>query len=163
MKKTAKRRPAKKAPNKASKAIEEALGTFKPPTTNEPAPAMEDPVNDADEWTEYGPLGGQDEDAIAREVLGMELGITEEPIVEQEVPSKPSEPTPAQVVPELPAEAPQAPAKAQSKSPIATCILNLIDALNFLHREGYLRKLPEKDILILKQRIKTGRQLIEKL
>lgn len=46
---------------------------------------------------------------------------------------------------------------------IEKCILNLIDALNFLHREGHLRKLPEKDILILKQRIKTGRQLIEKL
>ena len=163
MKKTAKRRPAKKAPNKASKAIEEALGVFKPTRANEPAPVMEEPVNDADEWTEYGPLGGQDENAIAREVLGMELGIKEEPVVAQEVPSEPSKPAPAQAVPEPPVEAPQAPTKAQSKSPVATCILNLIDALNFLHREGHLRKLPEKDILILKQRIKTGRQLIEKL
>ena len=207
MKKTAKRRPAKKSATKATKAIEEALGVLKKPepsidtrfeqfqklaeingelnddgrraldaTRNRATiPPSTDPPHteeelmtaglptDADEWTEYGPLGGQDEDAIAREVLGMDYGFPEEPVVAQEEPSEPSEPAPAQVAPEPSAKASQAPVKAQSKSPVATCILNLIDALNFLHREGHLRKLPEKDILILKQRIKTGRQLIEKL
>ena len=192
MKKTAKRRPAKKAPNKASKAIEEALGAFKAPTEGPTAQDVEfakmiqsgqlqteEPINDADEWTEYGPLGGQDEDAIAREVLGMEFGIQEEPVVAQEVPSELSEQAAAQAVPEPSVKSPQRASEkfyesfdaainknlgpAFTKEKTKACILNLIDALNFLHREGHLRKLPEKDILILKQRIKTGRQLIEKL
>lgn len=175
VKKTAKKKQAKKAPTKAAQAINEALGALKPapertniPASTEPPYTEEELITaglpaDAESWVEYGPLGGQDEDAIAREVLGMEMGLPDEPVVAQEGPSAPPEEVPAQAVPELPVNAPQAATEAKPKSPVKSCILSLIDALNFLHREGHLRKLPEKDILILKHRIKTARQLIEKL
>lgn len=161
VKKTAKKKQAKKAPTKAARAIDEALGALKPAAPAEPTPFEE--VVEPESWMEYGPLGGQDEDAIAREVLGMEVGLPEEPVMAQEGPSTPPDDVPAQVVPQPTTKAPQVPTKAKSKSPVESCILSLIDALNFLHREGHLRKLKEKDILILKHRIKTARQLIVKL
>lgn len=54
------------------------------------------------------------------------------------------------------------PAVIDKEQSVAT-VLGLIDALNWIHSRGFLRKLAEKDVDILKARIKQGRNLVEKL
>lgn len=54
------------------------------------------------------------------------------------------------------------PAVIDKEQSVAT-VLGLIDALNWIHSRGFLRKLAEKDVDILKARIKQGRTLVEKL
>jgi hypothetical protein len=138
-----------------------------------------DPVPEhAENWESvpnYGPSTEVDEEAMAREVLFGEMPVSDAHAAAVEA----SPPNLGHIVPQTTPDAPQTPLHdeklGQNLKPsettddqldpeqLANNIELLIDSLNFIHDRGWLRKMQEKDIQIVKARIKCGRKIISQL
>lgn len=184
-KKTAAKRPAKKASTKQAKAFAEALATFKAP---EPPP-FEYPAEEEREKTfatvgplsfeavpYFGPPGGEELDVTfdsAEEAQGLPA-----PLPLTQTTQEASQSSFGHIVPQALPDAPQTALQdeklGQTPEPeklvhhitndnLASVIENLIDAINFAHSKGMLRKMQEKDTQIIKARIASGRKLIAQL
>lgn len=185
--KTTAKKAAKRAPTKAAQAFSKALETLKKPESpvtiahigSEPPVDDFDPIPEqAGSWEavpNYGPPTDVDEEALARELLLGTPAVSDAPAgfsKEFEIPS-------GHIVPQTPLDAPQVPLDSeklgQTPEPetegfpsdmhvqVANCIENLIDGLNFAHSKGMLRKMQERDLQIIKARIKRGRELVAQL
>lgn len=166
------KKTSKKKPTKAAQAFTEALGIQNPgPITHiGKNRIVTEPEHydgqDADDWQEFGPPPGVDENAIARSILGFDT----EPVpdahqpppealrehsgdIALDAPTKPPEPV-----------APPKEVLVYSRVDTVRCIEDLLDAVNHLFKLASNRnRVLEKDIPILKRRVAMGRELVESL
>lgn len=185
-KKTAAKKAAKKSTTTAAKAFEAALGLTAPKAAEKPTQADVDFIKatyqpptetpqpfdggDADDYQEYGALGGQDEAEIVERILGPGvMNVSEAPQATQEAPQEES----VHTVPETVPDAPQGvsgrkkamatiDAVPLTNKQAADCVEALIDGLNHLYGLKPKKLLP-KDITILQQRVAKGRRIIAQL